>query len=941
MSKILAVADIHIHAYPNRNPENDYRLYQGSRVVVENIIKAGKENGCDYIVLAGDIVEKSIIRPYVQAEVKYFLDRLMSEFKGGWIIYGNHDQDSKSDDQKIEDSVLGVILPPNLIYAHQMQLEMEGTKIGFSNWQPNFDLSWIQGKLDVLFTHATISYSNSDMIHSQELDESKFDLAICGDIHKPGQIGKYVSIGIPQRCKMSDGEECTGVIFDVPTKTWSYVNLNPSDNLMKFEYTTEIEREGWDKDKHTWYIYRQDPTKNVINAKTTTEAWEEIGKLIESSIKTNDLVGVHSEVLRNIKNIDAGEIDFNFTLTKFYCKNWRSIDECTLYFQDGDKILLQGSNGSGKSSLLSAIKYAFVDVSDTKGLTSLKPFIQFGTKECVTEVEFLYQGSECKIRRGTATNDFGLWINGEQQKYNNKKAFEADVRTKFPFILYMDTFFLDPDHNQLIGGMSVEKKSLIVSKFLKLDRIDTFHDTAEVMQDNIKKDKNAITSHIQEASRIIEYVKEKLINLILPNESKELLLQKQQEGIILQKKSQEWNNFLTLSANYQAIIDTGVKKLQDLMEKLKNKRNSDTIDFEISGLKNKINEIQQYMVELGNIKTKLSYKQKEIDDLKNEGNNAWREAQSIGLGKTCSLCGQIIKTSDVLQRHKEELLEKVEMLKKKKQVLDKELAELEEQWNNSENIWKQGQQEIERLNTQISSLLSEKTYWNGLEQELISTRHAIDEAKNKLRGLGAPEKVELPDNFIEAMNYISSGINTWQTYENLERDKQQAELEIGQYQDRVNVLDQQIQALDKYINVTGPTGVIYQEILNRLAQQFSDTTVNYIVKKYTNRGDHLNLESQYNNNGNWVDYGACSSGQKTVLDIHFLQKIVSRLGLLVMDEFLKHLDGNNHDICLDMINGMNIGCIMISSHMESIAAFNNHTIKLELNNAGLTKINYE
>jgi DNA repair exonuclease SbcCD ATPase subunit len=113
------------------------------------------------------------------------------------------------------------------------------------------------------------------------------------------------------------------------------------------------------------------------------------------------------------------------------------------------------------------------------------------------------------------------------------------------------------------------------------------------------------------------------------------------------------------------------------------------------------------------------------------------------------------------------------------------------------------------------------------------------------------------------------------------------------------------------------------------------------VKKYTNRGDHLNLESQYNNNGNWVDYGACSSGQKTVLDIHFLQKIVSRLGLLVMDEFLKHLDGNNHDICLDMINGMNIGCIMISSHMESIAAFNNHTIKLELNNAGLTKINYE
>ena len=63
MSKILAVADIHIHAYPNRNPDIDYRLYQGSSVVADNIIEAGKNNGCDYIVLAGDIVEKSIIRP--------------------------------------------------------------------------------------------------------------------------------------------------------------------------------------------------------------------------------------------------------------------------------------------------------------------------------------------------------------------------------------------------------------------------------------------------------------------------------------------------------------------------------------------------------------------------------------------------------------------------------------------------------------------------------------------------------------------------------------------------------------------------------------------------------------------------------------------------------------------------------------------------------------
>ena len=38
MSKILAVADIHINDYANRNPSNRFRLYQ-TRTVAQNIIE--------------------------------------------------------------------------------------------------------------------------------------------------------------------------------------------------------------------------------------------------------------------------------------------------------------------------------------------------------------------------------------------------------------------------------------------------------------------------------------------------------------------------------------------------------------------------------------------------------------------------------------------------------------------------------------------------------------------------------------------------------------------------------------------------------------------------------------------------------------------------------------------------------------------------------------
>lgn len=53
---------------------------------------------------------------------------------------------------------------------------------------------------------------------------------------------------------------------------------------------------------------------------------------------------------------------------------------------------------------------------------------------------------------------------------------------------------------------------------------------------------------------------------------------------------------------------------------------------------------------------------------------------------------------------------------------------------------------------------------------------------------------------------------------------------------------------------------------------------------------------------------------------------------------MKHLDPENHDNCIDMISSMNIGCIMISSHMESITSFNNKTCRLELNDSGVTNI---
>lgn len=916
MSRILAVSDIHIHDYPQRNPSEKYRLYQG-RTVCQNIIKAGHAEGCDIIVIAGDLIEKFLIRPYVQAEVKAFLDTLMREFREGYIIWGNHDQENKGIYSEFTDSCLSVMLPPNLHYADMKEVVIDGCRIGFYNWRPEFDLSWVSGKLDVLFTHATICYSPEDNYHSQELDESKFDLAICGDIHKPAQNGKYVSIGIPQRCKMSDSDVSSGVVLDPGTKSWKWVNLNQEDNLMKFKYTTIREEEGWDQGTGTWNVYK--PSNQSISGGVKDikiPAWEEIGHLTDNIIVANNLQGVHSEVLQNLRDIDSKEVDFNFVITRFYCKNWRSIDEVELFFGDMDKVLITGQNGSGKSSLLSAIKYAFLENPHPKDL------IQFGTKECWTEVEFLYQGSQYKIQRGS--KKYGFWINGEPQKYNGKKDFEKDMHLRFPFIDYMDVYFFDSDHPKLIGDITPERKSEIISRFYKMDRIDAYNDQAKILLEQYMRQGNGWREEMNKTQELLSYVEGKLQLMTLPTLGVDDLKRKRDVGKIMQEKWIAYNRYMTTTANLQAQKASIQEQLQGVQEKIQGYPDLSQVDGKIQTIQGSIDWITE--------------KNRALTEIKSEGRRLFFERQDLDKKKTCPSCGQAIKSGDHLEQHKAELDQKINALVEKQNLVYQEF------WNfgiqDKAEIDSGCRNTLNQYNSEVSLELSKKNDYRGLLRQEQELQGRLGQVEQTLLGVGPqPEKVELPANFMEEMGKIETDLSTWQQYDSLISDREQALTSIQRCQKEMDMMSQAVDAYQAYIKLTGPTGMIYKEIMTKLAEQFSDNRIRYEVVQSTFRGkDHLNLESSYILNGNEVRYVNCSDGQRTLLDVDFLSKVVTRMGLLIMDEFLKHLDAANHDVVLDMIGQMNIGLILISSHMESIPAFNNKSLRLELNESGITKI---
>ena len=316
------------------------------------------------------------------------------------------------------------------------------------------------------------------------------------------------------------------------------------------------------------------------------------------------------------------------------------------------------------------------------------------------------------------------------------------------------------------------------------------------------------------------------------------------------------------------------------------------------------------------------------------------EWENLGKTKTCPCCGQVIKNNDSIEKQKLELESRLRELQTKQQELLSTLNSLTEERNSESVKRSELQREINNYNSSISKTMMEKNILEKKINDLTYEKQNLTNLTLEKASKQAPEQVRLPDNFMEKMAEIEAGIVAWNTFNELQQDRRNAENTIQACKDELDKLSVITSDLQKYIKLTGPTGKIYEEIMTKLAEQFSDNQVKYEVKTYNFRKkDHLDLVSSYKNStGNWIAYQACSSGQKTVLDVNFLSKIVTRLGLLIMDEFLKHLDPANHEICVDLISTMNIGCTMLSSHMESIAAFNNKSCKLELNDSGVTKI---
>ena len=124
-------------------------------------------------------------------------------------------------------------------------------------------------------------------------------------------------------------------------------------------------------------------------------------------------------------------------------------------------------------------------------------------------------------------------------------------------------------------------------------------------------------------------------------------------------------------------------------------------------------------------------------------------------------------------------------------------------------------------------------------------------------------------------------------------------------------------------NIEGSTP---QKIFEYLSNNLSDDKIKFSTYYYRNK---LQIECSINVDEQWIPYESASEGQKSLIDMLLILKInklLGKIGLLILDETLSHLDNDNYDEVINVLKTLNFNDVFITSHLDK---FNSFTKKIE------------
>jgi len=244
---VLGVADVHIYAYTRYSDFNDQdipsRLGNYERLA-HDLVHVGREKNCPVLVIAGDLLQASVLPPMTINAAKRFIEVVAAGFQRVIVIPGQHDLDVKIDAGTVDHSIISPIADRVTYHTEPYKgvIELEGydpLTYFAKPWVPNLTDEYAPA--DLYIGHGMVSGSKDPYgyVFNRGFDPAdlykNYRLAIIGDIHQ-SQIftdsmteHRILVPGQPIQSNHSSG---------FPTGAW-VMDLNTASPTLEFSACTE------------------------------------------------------------------------------------------------------------------------------------------------------------------------------------------------------------------------------------------------------------------------------------------------------------------------------------------------------------------------------------------------------------------------------------------------------------------------------------------------------------------------------------------------------------------------------------------------------------------------------------------------------------------------------------------------------------------------------
>lgn len=638
-------------------------------------------------------------------------------------------------------------------------------------------------------------------------------------------------------------------------------------------------------------------------------------------------------------------VSFDFKLLKLRIQNLRSIEDATITFGEGNTVTaLTGSTGSGKSSILQGLIFA---LRGDPHLAKYNRKLPTGdTLSLRVELELVYNFKLYYIVRSSdGTRQFSIGDKENVVPSSSLKTFNEFVFNELPFIKCLDFFIVSPNTHY----------------FEAVDRVELFKTVFNLDIFN--------SLYVQAKTKYSEYSKKvhELEKIKLSEESRNSALNSQKSTILdsLGANSRFLENLDVFVENLQKIKD-----LNNQIMAISGNLSVTTSRYEINS--DRLGDLKQYSKD--DVEKKLGLLQS-IDSYNSAMDECYRnerlyEEQVTHYESTlknltdsslyCPNCHSLVSADKKYAELRLNYESKLEDAKKS-------LTSIRELIRNNIN----SAQSFIAINSDYIGYDEDCKMFSKLDKNFYEYKTILD----SLLGMGEliRDTNDIEKNLKEMSSDLESkkieyesilGTKDYNAYCNELSEYIRQGSVVKEYQKLLGKLKNDIQESDKRLqnsvddynkamdsnnkiknfmdmfDFNNMNSVPYI-LIDKILKTINTNDMVFSSKKTLKSGDerfHINCAVRIK--GLFVDYDEASDGQKTIMDLFILNRVISLfngVGVLIMDECLSNIDDQLYSRVKEFFDSTPCHDVLVVSHNPNFEGAT-RTIRCTLGEDGVTSI---